>query len=76
MIKGMKGKAFADRGYISEKLTQILMKNDIHLFTKIKKNMKNKLFSLMDKLMLKKRAIIESVQSSLKEQLSNRTSSS
>ncbi len=37
MIKGMKGKAFADRGYISEKLTQTLMKNDIHLFTKIKR---------------------------------------
>ncbi len=66
MIKGMKGKAFADRGYISEKLTQTLMKNDIHLFTKIKKNMKNKLFSLMDKLMLKKRAIIESVNNLLK----------
>ncbi len=65
-LKGMKGKAFADRGYISEKLTQTLMKNDIHFLQKIKKNMKNKLFSLMNKLMLKKRAIIESVNHLLK----------
>ena len=32
MVKGMKGKAFADRGYISEKLTKTLLNNDIHLF--------------------------------------------
>lgn len=66
LVKGMKGKAFADRGYISEKLTQTLMKDSIHLFTKVKKNMKNKLVSLLDKIMLKKRAIIESVINILK----------
>jgi DDE family transposase len=66
MVQDMKGKAFADRGYISDKLTQRLLKNDIHLFTKIKKNMKNKLLSLIDKLTLKKRAIIESVINILK----------
>lgn len=66
MTKGMKGKAFADRGYISEKLSNDLMKNGIHLFTKVKKNMKNKLMALVDKLMLKKRAIIESVNNLLK----------
>lgn len=66
MLKGMKGKAYADRGYISETLTQTLMKNDIHLFTKVKKNMKNKLMLSLDKLMLRKRAIIESVINILK----------
>ncbi|WP_148300598.1 transposase, partial [Candidatus Protochlamydia sp. R18] len=41
MIEGMKGKAFVDRGYISEKLTNTLMQKGIHLFTKVKKKMKN-----------------------------------
>jgi hypothetical protein len=41
MVKGIKRKAFADKGYISEKLSQKLMKNGIHLFTKIKKKIKN-----------------------------------
>lgn len=66
LIKGMKGKVFADRGYLSEKLVDTLMKEGIHLFTKVKKNMKNKLMSLIDKIMLKKRAIIESVNNLLK----------
>ena len=66
MVKGMQGKAFADRGYLSQKLTKTLIKEGIHLFTKVKKNMKNKLISLIDKLMLRKRAIIESVCNLLK----------
>ncbi|WP_181679026.1 transposase [Candidatus Protochlamydia amoebophila] len=66
MVEGMKGKAFADRGYISEKLTHTLMQKRMHLFTKVKKKMKNKLIALVDKLMLKKRAIIESVNNLLK----------
>jgi predicted nucleic acid-binding Zn ribbon protein len=66
MVKNMKEKAFADRGYISERLVSSLMKTGIHLFTKVKKNMKNKLMLLIDKLILKKRAIIESVINILK----------
>lgn len=66
MVKGMQGKAFADRGYISEKLSATLMKNGVHLFTKVKRNMKNKLIPMLDKLLLKKRAIIESVNNLLK----------
>lgn len=58
MLQTMKGKAFADRGYISKKLTQVLMRNGVHLFTKVKKKMKNCLMSLSDKLMLRKRAIV------------------
>ncbi|WP_213105148.1 transposase [Candidatus Protochlamydia amoebophila] len=41
MVEEMKGKAFADRGDISEKPTYILMQKGIHLFTKVKKKMKN-----------------------------------
>jgi len=62
----MEGKAFADRGYISSKLAKTLLERKIELITKIKKNMKNKLMPLFDKIMLRKRAIIESVNNLLK----------
>jgi hypothetical protein len=60
------GKLFADRGYISQKLSEILFSKGIQLITKIKKNMKNKLMLLQDKLLLRKRAVIESVNDFLK----------
>lgn len=66
MLKPMKGKVFADRGYISEKLRKSLLKFGILLITKLKKNMKNKLMTIYDKLMLRKRALIESVHNLLK----------
>jgi hypothetical protein len=66
MLKPMKGKGFADRGYISEKLRIRLLKMGILLITKLKKNMKNKLMTIYDKWMLRKRAIIESVHNLLK----------
>jgi IS5 family transposase len=66
MLKNMKGKAYADRGYISEKLYKSLLKQGIKLITKIRKNMKNKMMLLKDKIMLRKRAIIESVNNLLK----------
>ena len=40
--------------------------DDIHLITKIKKNMKNSLMDLHDKLMLRKRSVIETVNDELK----------
>ena len=60
------GKLFADRGYISQELFEMLFVNDIHLVTKIKKNMKNSLMNLYDKIMLRKRAVIETVNDELK----------
>ena len=39
--------------------------DDIHLVTKIRKNMKNSLMSLYDKIMLRKRAVIEKVNDEL-----------
>ena len=38
----------------------------IQLITKLKRNMKNKLIPLMDKLLLRKRALIESINDELK----------
>ena len=52
------GKIFADKGYISKDLFEKLFINNIHLITKIRKNMKNALMHLFDKIALRKRAII------------------
>ncbi len=61
------GKVFGDRGYISQKLALQLWQDwGIHLVTKLKRNMKNRLMSLADKLLLRRRAIIESVIDQLK----------
>lgn len=60
------GKLFADRGYISQDLFESLFVDDIHLVTKIRKNMKNSMMNLYDKIMLRKRAVIETVNDELK----------
>ena len=60
------GKIFADRGYISQELFESLFIDDIHLVTKLKKNMKNSLMDLHDKILLRKRALIETVNDELK----------
>ncbi len=46
LTKEIFGKLFADRGYISAKLFEKLLKRDITLVTRAKKNMKNKLMDL------------------------------
>lgn len=66
LAKGLMGKIFDDKGYISQKLFDQLYRKGLQLVTKIKKNMKNKLMPLIDKILLRKRAIIESVIDQLK----------
>ncbi|MBR0485689.1 MAG: IS982 family transposase [Oscillospiraceae bacterium] len=66
LTKEIFGKLFANRGYISQKLFEKLLKRDITLITRAKKNMKNKLMNLYDRLMLRKRTVIESVNDFLK----------
>jgi len=51
----------ADRGYISASLSELLFEQGLHLITRLRKNMKNQLMHLSDKLLLRKRAIIESI---------------
>ena len=60
------GKLFADRGYISKDLFEELFIDGIHLITKIKKNMKNSLMDFNDKILLRKRALVETVNDELK----------
>lgn len=66
LTKEIFGKLFADRGYISQNLFEKLLEKDITLVTRAKKNMENKLMDLYDRLMLRKRAVIESVNDFLK----------
>jgi hypothetical protein len=60
------GKIYADKGYISETLFTRLFSNGIHLVTGLKSNMKNKLMSVYDKIMLRKRSVIETINDELK----------
>ena len=60
------GKLFGDKGYISKDLFEQLFIDGVHLITKIKKNMKNSLMLLQDKIALRKRALIKTVNDELK----------
>ena len=60
------GKLYADKGYISQGLFDRLFSNDIHIVTGLRSNMKNKLMPLYDKLMLRKRSVIETINDELK----------
>ena len=66
LTKDVFGKLFGDKGYLSKKLFETLWEKGIQLITKIKKNMKNQLMPLIDKLLLRKRAIIETINDQLK----------
>lgn len=67
LTKNIFGKLFADKGYISRKLAGNLWEKGIQLVTKQKKNSKTKsLMGLSDKILLRKRAVIESVNDFLK----------
>ena len=65
-IKTVFGKLYADRGYISQTLRDILFVDGIHLVTKLRNNMKGGEIPLQDKINLRKRAVIESVNDELK----------
>ena len=60
------GKLYADKGYIGKDLMQILFADGLHLITHIKNNMKNYLMTMSDKILLRKRSIIETVNDELK----------
>lgn len=66
LVRRLWGKLFGDKGYLSEPLSVLLREQNLELVTKLKKNMKNKFLSFSDKILLRKRAIIESVFDQLK----------
>jgi len=65
-IESLKGELFADKGYISQTLTQVLFLYGLHLITSIRDNMKNVLMELKDKILLRKRSVIQTINDELK----------
>jgi len=66
MTKGIFGKLFGDKGYISQALFEQLLEAGLHLVTGIRKDMKNQLVPMVDKLLSRKRSIIETINDQLK----------
>lgn len=66
LSKGIFGKLFGDKGYISSKIGKSLLDRGLELFTTLRSNMKQRLMSLKDKILLRKRSIIETVNDQLK----------
>ena len=66
MVRNLKGKCFADKGYIGKDIFQKLWKNGLHLITGIRSNMKNHLMPFIDKMLLRKRFLIETIFGVLK----------
>ena len=60
------GKLFGDRGYISQPLFEQLYERGVQLITRSRRNMKQRLVKVIDKILLRKRAVIESVNDQLK----------
>ncbi|MDQ5956113.1 MAG: hypothetical protein QG627_398 [Chlamydiota bacterium] len=61
------GSFYGDKGYISEKLEKKLMDRGLQLFTNLRSKIKNQFMSIRDKVLLRKRVIIETVNDQLKK---------
>lgn len=66
ITQNLSGKLIGDKGYLSQTLFERLMNRGLKLITKLRRNMKNRFVSMEDKLLLRKRAIIETVFDQLK----------
>jgi len=66
MTKDIFGKLFGDKGYISKALSDLLFGNGIQLITQVRRNMKTKALSNEERILLRKRSVIETVNDELK----------
>ncbi len=66
MTEGLWGKLYGDKGYLSQALFDELHEKHVTLVTNIRRNMKPRLMHLWDKIMLRKRFLIETVFDQLK----------
>jgi hypothetical protein len=66
LVEGLQGLLFGDKGYLKAALFQELNEKGLKLVTGIRKKMKNKLMPWMEKILLRKRSIVETVFSVLK----------
>jgi len=67
LVRRLFGRLFGDKGYISAPLAeQLFLGQGLRLITKLRKNMRTRLLPLADKLLLRKRALIETIFDQLK----------
>lgn len=66
LAKRLFGKLFGDKGSLSQALFEQLWQQHVHLLTALKAKMKNRLLPLMDKRLLRKRYILETINDQLK----------
>jgi DDE family transposase len=69
MTRQLGGKLYADKGYIGHELFKKLWQRGLHLITGIRRNMKNHLMPMADKIMLRKRFLIETVLDTPKSEM-------
>jgi hypothetical protein len=67
LVRRLFGQLFGERGYISQELaTRLFLTQGLRLITTLRRTMRNRLLTLVDKLFLRKRAIIETIVDQLK----------
>ncbi len=66
LSRNLWGKLFGDKGYISRKLFEQLYERGLKLITGIRDNMTNRLMEFSEKILLRKRSLIETVNDQLK----------
>ena len=69
LSKDLLGKLYGDKGYISKKLFNDLYNRGLKIITGIRKDMKNHLLETEEKIMLRKRSLIEGVFNILKNRM-------
>jgi hypothetical protein len=69
LTRHLTGKIFADKGYIGKELFKKLWQHGLHLITGIRRNMKNYLMPMNNKILLRKRFVIETVLDILKSEM-------
>lgn len=65
-LKKIFGDLYGDKGYLSKELAAMLFDRGLHLVTGIRNNMKNVLMTMRDKILLRKRSVIETINDQLK----------
>ncbi|GAA4938028.1 hypothetical protein GCM10023314_08280 [Algibacter agarivorans] len=66
ILKKIFGSLYADKGYISKQLSALLFDQGLHLVAGIRNNMKNVMMTMRDKILLRKRSVIETINDQLK----------
>ena len=69
LTEALEGTLLADKGYISKEKFLISWQRGLKILVGIRKNMKNYLMAIYEKVLLRKRFIVETVIGILKEQM-------